>query len=706
MSGRVVSKSERQGRVEHAGSLPDHRRTESLGSSANLATRSLAGNAALTQQVGEHETLDDGALDENALAAHIDGDAVWLIPGRSGSAPEYKALLETLEGPEREFYQSRVFGDWYFKGWSAIRAYADPLGALEYLSLWLARSTAERNAFLADLVQEGRASAPPPQDLSAEPKSLQQTLDPRTLTDATLHQEVGRIRDWLAAGSNEGPIADRLRGALERLRQEATDRLSLTTGALTGNYSGLPRRWVEGRMAQGGREWFNRWLEGGREISWREAAPVLQGFMDAAGEGGAYYEDQLPVFFDPNLGFYVQSTQYGLEGGRRTLTLERWFLLPRDSREAELAIRFKKASLFASLGDVMPGFNSLALGPVLAMRRGGSSGAPLRITKPAAKTPKVSRLRSLTAAVLLSLHRGAPGRVSGGSISGASASRVAGSEGFANARPVGPIVQTTPVAQTVAAPELKSVAPAAPAASPSPAGPATSQAPSRILPNEPASPFIAPLTPAERQTAERLLGRSLGLAQSGPAQVVRWQSSSPKSAATVVKASPTGEAEVMDFQARAEGGELVTVRTVKGEGGGRVVRVEVNRPNFAKRERDKDLARAMKAVGMGNWRDNEGHIVPFAEGGADEPFNFESQPGSWNKSKKGRVNRRTLERLLERFVKSNEGDIGKIEVTRKLNSLNRLLSERFVVRNLKGDVTFDKEVTTRGKLTHYDELEE
>lgn len=221
--------------------------------------------------------------------------------------------------------------------------------------------------------------------------------------------------------------------------------------------------------------------------------------------------------------------------------------------------------------------------------------------------------------------------------------------------------------------------------------------------NEP-SPFArgGPLTPEERQRAERLLNQSLGKAQNGPAEVTRWPSEPGKSASKVVKTGPDGKPSVMEFEGRGEKGELIKVRHIKGQVQGRVISMEVENINALPREvRDTELARAMKAAGMGDWKSDLGHVLPSATKGAEMPYNFEPQSGKWNKAVKGKANRRTVERGFQQFLDAHPNDILKVEISRKLSTSNSLLSERFCIRDASGKALFDVEVTTRGKLIDY-----
>lgn len=207
-----------------------------------------------------------------------------------------------------------------------------------------------------------------------------------------------------------------------------------------------------------------------------------------------------------------------------------------------------------------------------------------------------------------------------------------------------------------------------------------------------------PLTPAERQRAEQLLNRSLGRAQAGPAKITSWPSKPSKSGAQIIE-SKGGKPSVAEFTGRGEKGELVTVRTVRGQSQGRVARMEIENINKSERDvRDTELARAMKAAGMGDWQRNLGHIQPSAAKGAEMPYNLEPQAKSWNQQVAGRVNRRTAESAFQNYLNAHPSDVLNVEITRRLSKCNALLSERFCIRDVKGNTVFDVEVTTRGKF--------
>ncbi len=207
-----------------------------------------------------------------------------------------------------------------------------------------------------------------------------------------------------------------------------------------------------------------------------------------------------------------------------------------------------------------------------------------------------------------------------------------------------------------------------------------------------------PLTPEERLRAERLLNRNLGQAQTGPAEVTRWPSKPGKDVSRVVKAGPEGKPSIVDFTGRGEKGELVTVRTVQGQGQGRVVEMKIeNIRNWNRDVRDTELARAMKAADMGDWRRNLGHVQPSAAKGAEMPYNLEPQPKSWNQAVKGRINRRSAEIKLQQYLDQHPNEDLSLEISRRLDVRNRLLGEKFVLRDRNGHAVFEMEVTTGGK---------
>lgn len=232
------------------------------------------------------------------------------------------------------------------------------------------------------------------------------------------------------------------------------------------------------------------------------------------------------------------------------------------------------------------------------------------------------------------------------------------------------------------------------------AQPGTDQTATKTPLNEP-SPYArgGPLTPEERLRAERLLNRSLGQAPAEPVPVTRWGGQSETVATRVIKAGPDGKPLIVEFSGRGVNGELVTVRSIAGDGGGRVVRLEIRNINKLERVvRDTELARAMKAAGMGDWENNLGHVQPSAAKGAEMPYNLEAQGKNWNQSVAGRATRRTAESQFQKFLDSHPTDILNTEISRNLSKSNALLGERFVITDANGKVLLDVEVTTRGKI--------
>jgi hypothetical protein len=196
-----------------------------------------------------------------------------------------------------------------------------------------------------------------------------------------------------------------------------------------------------------------------------------------------------------------------------------------------------------------------------------------------------------------------------------------------------------------------------------------------------------------------MLNRSLGQGGTGPAEVTRWPSQVKGVSTRVIQAGPNGEPLVVEISGRGVNGELYTVRTTAEQGHGRVVRLEIDNINALDRvQRDADLARAMKAAGMGDWERNLGHVQPSAAKGAELPYNFEPQAGSWNKAVAGKVNRRTVETQFQRYLDSHPTDILRTQISRNLSKSDALLSERFRIVKPSGEVVFDMEVTTRGTV--------
>ena len=240
----------------------------------------------------------------------------------------------------------------------------------------------------------------------------------------------------------------------------------------------------------------------------------------------------------------------------------------------------------------------------------------------------------------------------------------------------------------------------APSLQSQPAPPTTTAPPATTPLNEP-SPYAraGPLTAEERARATRLLDRSLGQAQAEPAAVTRWAGKSETVATRVIKAGPDGEPLIVEFTGRGVNGELVTVRSTAGDPSGRVVRLEIqNINNLERAARDTELARAMKAAGMGDWERNLGHVQPSAAKGAEATYNLEPQAGQWNKSVAGKVNRRTAETLFQNYLNSHPDAILNTEISRNLSKSNALLGERFRITDASGKAALDIEVTTRGKF--------
>jgi hypothetical protein len=210
------------------------------------------------------------------------------------------------------------------------------------------------------------------------------------------------------------------------------------------------------------------------------------------------------------------------------------------------------------------------------------------------------------------------------------------------------------------------------------------------------------LTAGERLRAERLLNRSLGQAEAEPVPVTRWGGQSQTVATKVIKVGPDGRPLIVEFTGRGVNGELVTVVSSAGDRAGRVLRLKINNVNNLERvARDTELARAMKAAGMGDWERNLGHVQPSAAKGAEMPYNLEPQAGHWNKSVAGRVNRRTAENLFQNYLDSHTDDILNTEISRNLSKKNALLGERFRITDASGKAVLDVEVTTRGKLVDH-----
>ena len=211
-----------------------------------------------------------------------------------------------------------------------------------------------------------------------------------------------------------------------------------------------------------------------------------------------------------------------------------------------------------------------------------------------------------------------------------------------------------------------------------------------------------PSTPKERERAERLQNRSLGQSQIDPAEITRFGDKSEGEQSRVIERDTNGEPTAVEFTGRGEKGEQITVRSTKNDALGRVITSEIPNYNALSREaRDKELARAMKLAGMGEWKRDLGHVQPSAAKGAEQPYNFEPQNPEWNRSVSAKINRRTAEIRFQNFLDAHPQGLLKVKVSRKLDSLNRLLSERFTVGDQNNKALFDVEVTTHGKLTQY-----
>jgi hypothetical protein len=218
--------------------------------------------------------------------------------------------------------------------------------------------------------------------------------------------------------------------------------------------------------------------------------------------------------------------------------------------------------------------------------------------------------------------------------------------------------------------------------------------------------YGGPLTPAERLRAERLLNRSLGQVQNEVVPVTRWGGQSRTVATRVIKVRPDGRPLVVEFTGRGVNGELVTVVSTANDGGGRVVRLSITNINNLERvARDTELARAMKAAGMGDWERNLGHVQPSAAKGAEIPYNLEAQVGKWNKSVAGRANRRTAEIQFQKYLDSHGDGVLNTEISRRLSTNNTILGERFRITDANGKAVLDLEVNTRGKLVDHLKLE-
>ncbi|MBO0691768.1 MAG: hypothetical protein J2P58_02625 [Acidimicrobiaceae bacterium] len=292
--------------------------------------------------------------------------------------------------------------------------------------------------------------------------------------------------------------------------------------------------------------------------------------------------------------------------------------------------------------------------------------------------------------------------------------------------PTGPASSTASSTEAAAAARSRGIAPpqtlgpsANQPATPTPVAPAPSlqtQGPVQLGTNQPTTAKLnepsqhtrgGPLTVDERLRAERLLNRSLGQAQAEPAAVTRWGGQSQTLATKVIEVGPDGQPLVVEFTGRGVNGELVTVVSTSRDTGGRVVRLKIDNINNLERvARDTELARAMKAAGMGEWQRNLGHVQPSAAKGAEIPYNLEPQAGHWNKSIAGKVNRRTAETRFQKYLDSHPDEILNTEISRNLSKGNALLGERFRITDASGKHVLDVEVTTRGKLVDHLNLNE
>ena len=223
------------------------------------------------------------------------------------------------------------------------------------------------------------------------------------------------------------------------------------------------------------------------------------------------------------------------------------------------------------------------------------------------------------------------------------------------------------------------------------------------LPNEPPIEVRKVLTSEERQQAWNLLKRSVGTAQEGLVEVVKFPSTSKKTETVLKQNVPKKpDASVAESTGLADRGwnqspDLVTVQVVKGKNdSGRVVRIEV--PNYnelPKRKRgsvDNVLGRAMKAAGMLSWGKDDSHIQALEHRGTALPYNHEPLGKKQNRGTKGVVTHRTLELEFTQFQEKNPDiALGRVVFDRKLKTNNALQSESIQARDTKGNVVFDME---------------
>ena len=257
-----------------------------------------------------------------------------------------------------------------------------------------------------------------------------------------------------------------------------------------------------------------------------------------------------------------------------------------------------------------------------------------------------------------------------------------------------------------------------------------------------------PLTDIQRKKAEWLLNRSVEL-KPGPTEILRWPGKSVNSslAVKVIKRSPQGNPLIMEFIGVGRKGEVITIRNIAGKGNGLPVDMRFLNINDQLRNiRDDDLGRSLNAAGMGNWRKQSGHYWANAAGGAEETYNRLPMDKKWNEAKKGKNNRNTVERIFIDRIKLELGGTLSVDVspivdgtgaltgerclvmdangkvvkdfeprvlptfdpddllggsiyTKRNEGNNSILSERYRLTDAEGNVIFDVEVNTRGKIT-------
>jgi hypothetical protein len=260
----------------------------------------------------------------------------------------------------------------------------------------------------------------------------------------------------------------------------------------------------------------------------------------------------------------------------------------------------------------------------------------------------------------------------------------------------------------------------------------------RQMPDGSVKPYVKPLTIDERQEADKMQRRSLGLAQEGPAKVFVFEPMNPtktsKLGFVIKEKKADGSPKIAEFTGVVDRGEaplagakpaaqvgsverekngirmggaaaleptydypggeapdIVTVQTVDKKGSITIKTVQPNFSSLQQRESDPVLNRAWKAIFGKSWSKDASHVVGLANRGTNMPYNLaQDRPNFQNRGKKGMETWRKLEGKFTTFSKENP-DLGRVEYARTPSKDNKILADRITAYDQNGKIVFDME---------------